>query len=172
MLQGTLRRSCWRSCSVLCSRSSTASRSQGQESCGNGGQAVLADIRDKKLDKVAEMNSPLRLPECAFLLDMFVVQRCLLYTLTSTTSAAVRLSLTESRCTPLRFRKCEVESVLFAASCSVAARAGLIDILHALGYKRPMSISSFTKPHFELMADILLWLVKRYRLSQITLRTH
>ena len=36
------------------------------------------------------------------------------------------------------------------------------EILRALGYKRTVSMDNFRTPNFELVADILSWLLKRY----------
>ena len=36
------------------------------------------------------------------------------------------------------------------------------EIMRALGYQRPISLENFRTPNFELVADILFWLVQRY----------
>ncbi len=38
------------------------------------------------------------------------------------------------------------------------------EIMKALGYQRLISVENFRTPNFELVADILFWLVRRFRL--------
>lgn len=41
---------------------------------------------------------------------------------------------------------------------------GFTEKLRVLGYPRLVSMESFRGPNFELTADILLWLVKTYKI--------
>ena len=43
--------------------------------------------------------------------------------------------------------------------------ADFTEMMRALGYPRPVSIENFRNPNFELVADVLRWLVKRYEPS-------
>lgn len=47
------------------------------------------------------------------------------------------------------------------ALARAACVTGFIDLMCALGYKRAISIYSFDKPNFELVADCLVWLIKQ-----------
>lgn len=38
----------------------------------------------------------------------------------------------------------------------------LTEMMRALGYPRPVSMENFRKPNFELVSDMLYWMVKKY----------
>jgi len=48
---------------------------------------------------------------------------------------------------------------------SVAIRTDFTEMMRALGYPRPISMENFRNPNFDLVADVLRWLVKRYEPS-------
>lgn len=43
--------------------------------------------------------------------------------------------------------------------------SGFVEMLRALGYPRLVSIENFRTPNFNLVAEILAWLLKRYSLQ-------
>lgn len=50
---------------------------------------------------------------------------------------------------------------LFTLFTEIAALADFTEQLRALGYPRRVSVDSFRKPNFPLVADVLYWLVHK-----------
>jgi Clusterin-associated protein-1 len=51
---------------------------------------------------------------------------------------------------------------LISKCCYFIMPADFTEMMRALGYPRLISVDNFRTPNFELVADILYWMVKRY----------
>lgn len=54
------------------------------------------------------------------------------------------------------------QSIFAHNYCSFNLFSDFTEILKTLGYRRLISLESFRQPNFHLVADILVWLVKRF----------